>query len=199
MLALIVLINVLGQGIHAKLLQDSNIESNQQKEDHAQFHPLQTTQEPLFTTTDQPTLTSIRNHNLTITMETFQQNPYLRAETNMKTPTYQEFVHLIDYKMMSIQKHNAKKFLMAHNQQVQYEQQVGFKSKKTRIELNKETPKEYFLHEEYLGYTACCLVYSKHKASLPHSKQQLAEAAKVLNMRQPVWINTTQTATMRER
>ena len=46
----------------------------------------------------------------------------------MITPTYQEFVHLIDYKMMSIQKHNARKFLMAHNQQIQYEQQIGFKS-----------------------------------------------------------------------
>ena len=80
MLALIVLINILGQGIHAKLPQDSpNIEANQQKEDRAQFHPIQTTQEPLFTTTDQPTLASIRNHNLTITVETFQQNPYLRS------------------------------------------------------------------------------------------------------------------------
>ena len=100
--------------------------------------------------------------------------------------------------MMSIQKHNANKFLIAHNQQVQYEQLVGFKSEKTRIELNKETPKEYFLHEEYLGYTDCCLVCSMRKASLPQSKQRLAEAAKVLNMHQPVWINTTQTTTIRE-
>ena len=65
--------------------------------------------------------------NFSITVETFKLNPYLRTETTMQTPTYKEYLHLIDVKMMSIQKNNAKKFFEPNKVQVQYEQQVGFR------------------------------------------------------------------------
>ena len=71
--------------------------------------------------------------------------------------------------MMSIQKNNDKKFPDAHKAQIQYEQQVGFKteSHKQQQSETSEYQQEFFLHRDHFGFQQWQLVYSILKADLP--------------------------------
>lgn len=196
---IMILLATVMQSIHSQpLKQRATEEEFQQTRQDTKFYPYLSTSEPLFTTTEEPTAANIENKNLSITVETYRHNPYLRTESTVRTPTYKEYIHLIDVKMMSIQKSNAKKFLDAHRAQIQYEQQLGFKAEKIQQRSNStEKQQEFFLHKDLLGYQQCQLVCSILKAGLPATRDQLLQAAKILNLKEPMWINTTHTATMR--
>ena len=197
---IVILLTTLLQGTHSQpVKQKAPEEEFKQNRQDTKFYPYLSTSEPLFTTTEDPTAASIENKNLSITVETYKNNPYLRTETTVQTPTYREHIHLIDVKMMSIQKNNAKKFLDAHRTQIHYEQQVGFKTEKNIDQQNKtsENQQEFFLHRDHLGFQQCQLVCSILKADMPATQSQLMLAASVLSMEEPMWINTSHSATLR--
>ena len=62
---------------------------------------------------------------------------------------------------MSIQKNNAKKFLDAHKTQIQYEQQVGFKTEKTKPQ---KTNRIFF-------YTEITWYFNNANWYVPYSRQ----------------------------
>ena len=99
---------------------------------------------------------------------------------------------------MEKHKNNAKKFLDAQRAQIQYEQQLGFKIENIQQQSNSsENQQEFFLHRYLLGFQQCQLVCSILKADLPATQSQLMQAAEILNLKEPMWINTTHTATLR--
>ena len=172
---IMILLATVMQSIHSQpLKQRATEEEFQQTRQDTKFYPYLSTSEPLFTTTEDPTAANIENKNLSITVETYRHNPYLRTESTVRTQTYKEYIHLIDVKMMSIQKNNAKKFLDAHRAQIQYEQQLGFKTEKIQEQSNStEKQQEFFLHRDLLGFQQCQLVCSILKAELLTTQNQL--------------------------
>ena len=161
------------------------------------FKPVKAIGQPLFTTTSYPNSASIGNTNFSITMETNKNNPYLRTSSTMKTPSYKKFITVVDYKMMSIDQHNSKKFLQAHKVQMGYEKQMGFRSTTKTNSNSNETQWEYLVQKHKIDYQECSLVCSMMQATLPNTEDQIKQASQLFNVDDEMWINTNQTATKR--
>ena len=167
------------------------------------FKPTSLPSGPLFSTTSSPSAAMISKDNFTLTLETYVANPYIRTTTSIYTPSYQITSQLIDYKSLAIDLHNANKFLDEHSKQVEYQNQLGFKSLKytkgetPAFNTNAVSPFEYFKYKTPLSFADCPLVCAMLGSNLPWTKQHVDEASKIFNVTNHMWVNTTNTATVR--
>ena len=171
------------------------------------FKPVNLNTGPLFATTAEPSLTEVSSGNITLTLETFHKNPYMKTSIETQSQSYAINTQVVDISNLAISSHNALKFLNSHNQHQTYKKQLGFKSKPPSQDvlftgeetMYKRSQFEYAKYPEKVGYSDCGLVCPIMDASLPASPQQLNEAAEIYNLTQKdrMWIKTTQNATKR--
>ena len=193
--------------VHVEATQTPNISEPEMLKERETFKPVEMNNGPLFGTTSHPALTEVQKGNFTITLETFNKNPYLKTSIETQSQSYQINTQIIDISDLAISNHNALKFLNSHNQHQAYKKQLGFKSKppskdtlyKGGKDLYTQSMYEYALYPEKVGFSDCGLICPIMDSSLPASPQQLSEAAEIHNITQKdrMWIKTTQNATKR--
>ena len=160
------------------------------------FQPVTTHQDPLFQLTQEEKLIQIARGNLSLTIQSYQEGPYLMAEQKLQTEGYKVITNVLDLATLATQAHNSRKFLQSHNQMASYLQQEGFQSK---FKTESNTNKEFLLYPGILGFEECELLCPIYQASMPQGYQEIKEAGQILDLgSNHMWISSTQEAWKRK-
>ena len=126
-----------------------------------------------FNLTPQEDVTMLEKDNLTLTIQTYQEGPFISTTRETSTPGYYQINKYLDLQQIARDLHNSKIYMENHQKKRAYFNQNGFKS------IDNLSSKEY----KTLGkikYDQCTMGCAVLNSSLPTNSQEVKEAAQIM-------------------
>lgn len=160
------------------------------------FKPVEPQEGPLFNLMPNgESLTQVERGNLTLTIQPYEEGPFLMSTIDSATQGYHCITNIVDLKKIAVDAHNSRKFLEDHNEKQEYRNQMGFQSK---FKSNVTTSKEYLLYPNAIGYEECELICPMLESQLPQGHEELKEASEVFDIpNKYIWMTSTQKTEVR--
>ena len=176
------------------ILQHSTISIR--AEDTHQFQPTNQITEPPLNLTLVPSTAQVEKGNFSITVQTYQGNPYIKTAIDIPQQSYEEEMFLIDIKTIAVENHNSLIFLSQQMKLEEYNNNLGFRSiKKYPNQIPPETNYEYTRLPNKIDQKECKTACQILDSDLPKTQEQLSEIGQLYNMSdQVMWVTTNTTA-----
>ena len=151
-----------------------------------EFRPVQE-ETPWFDLTPQEEVTMVEKENMTITLQTDRNSPFLSTTRDAPTPGYITINNYVDLNQIARDLHNSKLYMESHQKKRSYFHQDGYRS------IDNLSNKE-FKSLGKRGYENCELGCSLKNSSLPTTSQEVKDGAQLLRLplSTHMWVPSTQ-------
>jgi hypothetical protein len=139
-----------------------------------EFRPVQE-ETPWFDLTPQEEVTMVEKENMTITLQTDRNSPFLSTTRDAPTPGYITINNYVDLNQVARDLHNSKLYMESHQKKRSYFHQDGYRS------IDNLSNKE-FKSLGKRGYENCELGCSLKNSSLPTTSQEVKDGAQLLRL-----------------